>query len=106
MPPRERRTSDLRATHPAASGHTATSTTSNPPPATTKSQKISVTINPTIIDAAKDAWWATRQASGLTFSAFVEEAMAEHVTREAKRVGVEQFPPRPTQRLPAGRPVQ
>lgn len=101
MPPRDRRTSDLHAIHPAASAPRPEALT-----APGKSKKISVSIDPDVTDAAKNAWWATRQESGLTFSGFVEQAMAEHVAREAKRQGVEGFPKRPTERLPAGRPVQ
>jgi hypothetical protein len=129
MPPRERRRSTLSTTHPAAAATTtatadAATPTNNTAPTTDGGErpqgssptpptpvdgpartKMSVTIADEVLDAAKDAWWATRNTTLLTFSGFVQEAMTAYVTQVAAQAGLTEFPPRPTQRLPAGRPA-
>lgn len=110
-PPRPQST--LGRKHPAAARRTDTAApgTGATPGGEARTQRsgssrAKMTINTTedLIDAAKDAWYAT--TTHTTFSAWVATALWTQIEADRAAAGVEEFPRRPTKRLPAGRPAE
>lgn len=108
-----RRQSTLARQHPAATrtdtttpaaGNTPSGEARTPRPATNRA-KMTINTSEDLIDAAKDTWYATSPRNQ-TFSAWVAAALWTQIEADRVAAGVDEFPRRPTKRLPAGRPAE
>lgn len=110
--PAPRRASALAGAHPVDDQRTSTDTSE---PASTEharhaaSAKFSVSIDPDVIDALRDAFWEVRHASRGRYRT-LGDIVAEALRNEIDALAAEfnnghPFDRRPIDHLPAGRPV-